>query len=50
MGYGLLLPLGRFVVGNLLVRKAERDDKLTWRVWNLWMMSVYLLPFFRSLG
>lgn len=49
--YGYVAPvlLGLAVALRTLVVRSEEGDKVTFRVWNLWLVSVYLLPLFKVL-
>lgn len=49
LGYAPSLAIGALVIARLLSRRTVRDDELTWKIWNLWLSSVYLLPFIKSL-
>ena len=43
IGYAVSCPLALIVVGRTLVRRSVREDKVTFRLWNLWLVSVYSL-------
>ncbi|PQE07304.1 digeranylgeranylglyceryl phosphate synthase protein [Rutstroemia sp. NJR-2017a WRK4] len=44
--FGFVLPvaLGFTVAIRVLRRRTESEDKKTFRLWNLWLVSIYLLP------
>ena len=48
--YGYIAPilLGLTVSLRTLVARSEEEDKITFRIWNLWLVSIYLLPFFKA--
>jgi len=37
------------VVTRVIAKRTVEADEVTWKIWNLWMSSVYLLPFIKSL-
>lgn len=39
--------LGAVIVVRLLVKREVRDDKKTFKMWNIWMVFMYLLPLLR---
>ncbi|TGO47637.1 hypothetical protein BCON_0269g00030 [Botryotinia convoluta] len=42
---GFVLPV---VVGLIITRRTEADDKRTFQLWNMWLVSVYLLPLVKA--
>ena len=42
--------LGLLVVGRTLCSRSVAADKVTFRFWNLWMMSLYVLPVMKFTG
>ena len=43
-GYVLPAALGSIIVFRCLYKREVEDDKATFRVWNLWVTMIYLLP------
>lgn len=50
LGSMITLAIGATVILRVLVKRSVSEDKVTWKIWNLWMSSVYLLPFIKSLS
>lgn len=50
LGSVLTLAIGATVILRVLAKRSVGEDKVTWKIWNLWMSSVYLLPFIKSLS
>ena len=50
--WGFVLPvaLGCVVAGRVLFMRSVEEDASTYRVWGLWLMSLYLLPLFHNHG
>jgi len=48
VGYVAPVVLGLTVAVRTLRERSERGDKNTFRIWNLWMVSVYLLPLIKA--
>ncbi|KAI9745625.1 MAG: hypothetical protein M1818_001159 [Claussenomyces sp. TS43310] len=44
------LGLGLFVVLRTLMFRDEKQDRLTFKIWNGWVIAVYLLPLVKSLS
>ena len=46
---GFIVPVlaGIFISFRVLLLRTVSGDKSTFRVWNLWMMSLFVLPFFK---
>ena len=44
VGYAAPVAIGGIVVFRILTRRAVTADKLTWKVWCLWAVSLYALP------
>ena len=38
------IGVGGIVVGRVLRLKDEKDDRTTFKIWNLWMVCLYILP------
>ncbi|MCJ1299943.1 hypothetical protein MMC08_002737 [Hypocenomyce scalaris] len=49
-GSVMTVAIGAVVVVRVLAKRTVDDDEITWKIWNLWMLSVYLLPFIKSLS
>ena len=49
VGYVAPVGLGLTVAVRTLRVRNERGDKNTFRLWNLWLVSVYLLPLVKAL-
>ena len=47
-GYVLPLALGTLIDFRLMLFRTVAADKNTWRCWNLWIGSWYLLPFWKT--
>lgn len=45
--YTVSLGLGCLIVLRLLTRRAVRDDRRTFKLWNIWMILTYSLPFIK---
>lgn len=43
-GYTLPVALGGTVATRTFLKRTVEDDKSTFRLWNLWMVSLYTLP------
>lgn len=48
VGYMAPVVLGVIVAMRTLRVRSERGDKITFRLWNLWLVSIYLLPFIKA--
>jgi len=48
VGYVAPVTLGLTVAVRALKERAEAADKTTFRLWNLWMVSVYMLPLVKA--
>ena len=48
VGYATPVLLGLAIAVRTLVRRTEGQDKNTFRMWNVWLMSVYLLPLIKA--
>ena len=44
MGFVLTVALAGIVGWRVLSKRSAIEDKVTLRIWNLWMLSLYLLP------
>ena len=49
LGYVASVLLGLTVAVRTLIVRSEGGDKVTFRFWNLWLVSVYLLPLYKAL-
>ena len=47
-GYVVPILLGLCVVYRTLTKRNIEDDKLTFRLWNIWLVSLYILPVLRG--
>lgn len=49
---GYIVPgiLGFSIIKRTLLKRDEREDKITFRVWNIWLVSIYLLPLIKALS
>ena len=47
-GYLTPVTLGCLVTARLFLWRDVVADRLTWKFWSLWMMSLYVLPLFRD--
>lgn len=47
--YAPMMCLGVVVAVRTILLRAVRDDKRTFRVWNMWLVLFYSIPFFKSL-
>ena len=47
-GYLLPMALGAAVGGRLLVKRDARADEKTWKLWALWMASLFALPLWKN--
>jgi 4-hydroxybenzoate polyprenyltransferase len=43
-GYLLSVLLGSAIILRTLFRRSVKDDKVTFQLWNLWLVSLYSLP------
>lgn len=50
IGYVGPVSLGLTVMLRTLLYRSVVADKNTFRIWNLWLVSIYLLPVLRSVG
>ncbi|KAF2649442.1 hypothetical protein K491DRAFT_734676 [Lophiostoma macrostomum CBS 122681] len=48
-GFIVTIPLGIIVVARFLLRRSMQADRLTFRLYNMWMVSLYLLPLVKTL-
>ncbi|MCJ1308868.1 hypothetical protein MMC25_002523 [Agyrium rufum] len=47
-GYSVSGILGLLVTGRVLLFRDRLADKKTWKVWSLWLTSLYFLPLFKD--
>ena len=50
LGFAAPLVLGMVIVERVFSQRSRTEDKRTFKVWNMWMMSLYLLPLVKRLG
>jgi 4-hydroxybenzoate polyprenyltransferase len=50
--YAFILPvvLGSYVSFGVLRFRTIEADKMSWTLWNLWMMSIYFLPLIKAMS
>ena len=48
-GYVVCISLAYTVAYRVLAFRSVLEDKATFRIWNLWVISLYFLPLIRSL-
>ena len=49
LGYALPLGLGSVVACRTWSKRKVGEDKLTFKLWNLWLVNLYILPFTRAM-
>ena len=49
-GYGLTVITGTFTVCRILSLRTPEEDRTTFRVWSIWLISIYSLPLIKTLG
>ena len=47
-GYILSTTVGSLIAFRVLVKRSKADNKITWRLWCLWMTSLYFLPLIKG--
>ena len=47
--YALSMMTAAFVTVRTLTKRSVSADKLTFRIWNLWMVMLYLMPLFKRI-
>ncbi|TVY84928.1 Fumagillin beta-trans-bergamotene synthase [Lachnellula suecica] len=47
-GYVAPVSLGLIIAARTLWKRSEKQDKTTFRFWNLWLVCVYLLPLIKA--
>ncbi|KAI0907033.1 UbiA prenyltransferase family [Ustulina deusta] len=47
LGYVIITSLAYLVALRSVVCRTIRDDKTTYRIWNMWVVSLYLIPILR---
>lgn len=47
--YAMSVITGALVVFRTLTKRSVSADKLTFRIWNLWMVMLYMMPLFRRI-
>ena len=48
VGYTTPAILGAVIAVRTLSVRSERGDEMTFRLWNLWLVSIYLLPLIKA--
>ncbi|KAF6241866.1 hypothetical protein HO173_000578 [Letharia columbiana] len=43
-GYGLTVLIGAFTIGRLCFLRTSEGDRTTFKIWSLWLVSIYSLP------
>lgn len=43
-GYGLTVLTGAFTIGRLCFLRTSEGDRTTFKIWSLWLVSIYSLP------
>ena len=49
-GYVLPVGLGMMVAARVVLKRKVEGDKRTFKIWNLWMMGLYVVPVVKRLG
>ncbi|CAJ2511291.1 Uu.00g069160.m01.CDS01 [Anthostomella pinea] len=50
LGYALTTPLAAAVAYRSLAFRTVEEDKTTFRIWNAWMVGLYVLPLIQALS
>lgn len=50
LGYVLPGVVGLTIAGRTLTKRSVEADKDNWRAWNIWMMTLYLLPVWKDIS
>ena len=50
LGYVLPVAVGSTIAGRTLMTRNVQADKGNWRAWNIWMMTLYLLPLQKAIS
>lgn len=50
LGYVLPGVVGLTIAGKTLTMRNVQADKSNWRAWNIWMMTLYLLPVWKNIS
>ena len=48
-GYGLTVFIGTFTVSRILSLRTPEGDRTTFKVWSVWLVSIYSLPLIKVL-
>ena len=48
-GYGMTVLTGALIVSRILSLRTAEGDRGTFKIWSLWLISIYSLPFFKML-
>ena len=46
--YAMSVMTGNMVTYRTLTKRSVQADQLTFRIWNVWMVMLYLMPLFKS--
>lgn len=49
-GYLAPVVLGSVIASRILWKRDEKADLITFRLWNIWLVSIYFLPLIKALG
>lgn len=49
-GFIISIGLGLVVTGRLALARGMQADRLTWKVWSVWLTSLYLLPVIKNMS
>ena len=44
VSYAVSVTLGSVIIYRTLIKRTVADDKLTFRLWNMWLVCFYLMP------
>ena len=47
--YAMSMITAAIITFRTLTKRSVKDDKLTFRIWNLWMVMLYLMPLFKRI-
>ena len=47
-GFIMPIALGAIIISRLYWYRRAEEDKISFRIWNLWVMSLYLLPLIKN--
>lgn len=49
-GYLLVVSVGGTVAGRVAILRGTAADAMTWKLWCLWMITLYSLPLMKQVG